>query len=224
MINPPMAAGSATFTSQTPKEARSTGPAGLPNGVSSATATEPRTPSSVSAADLLSVSATPGTVTEEGLRSNISVGIQYVQAWLGGLGAVAIFGLMEDAATAEISRSQVWQWLHGGITLADTGEQVTRELVDRVIEERKVAAKPVTVDTYGACMDALAAGRLDAVSTDDLILAALERADEVLLTSTTRDVQPLRMLDGRMLPGVDGPVAREAMAAFADLVSRTLDP
>ena len=75
---------------------------------------------SVTAADLLNVKDTPGDVTETGLRANIAVGIQYVQAWLSGNGAAAINGLMEDAATAEISRSQVWQWLHFGVKLADT--------------------------------------------------------------------------------------------------------
>jgi len=89
----------------------------------------------VTAAQLLDVAATPGDVTEAGLRSNISVGIQYLASWLRGTGAVAIFNLMEDAATAEISRSQVWQWLHNDVTLADTGHQVTRELVDRIVEE-----------------------------------------------------------------------------------------
>ena len=59
--------------------------------------------------------------TEEGLRNDVSVGIQYLAAWLRGTGAVAIFNLMEDAATAEISRSQVWQWLHNDVTLDDTG-------------------------------------------------------------------------------------------------------
>src|SRR5690606_22163039 len=87
----------------------------------------------VTAAQLLDVASTPGEVTEAGLRNNVSVGIQYLRAWLGGLGAVAIFNLMEDAATAEISRSQVWQWLHNDVTLADTGRKVTRELVDQVV-------------------------------------------------------------------------------------------
>src|SRR5262249_49846545 len=64
----------------------------------------------VSAADLLDF--VTGPITEAGLRTNISVGIQYIEAWLGGQGAVPIFNLMEDAATAEISRSQVWQWIH----------------------------------------------------------------------------------------------------------------
>src|SRR5487761_615357 len=88
----------------------------------------------VTAEDLLAVSKTPGTITEAGLRNNISVGLQYLASWLGGNGAAAIFNLMEDAATAEISRSQVWQWLHNGVRL-DDGPQVTRDLVERVIRE-----------------------------------------------------------------------------------------
>ena len=73
----------------------------------------------VTAADLLDVAATPGEATEDGLRNNVSVGIQYLAAWLQGSGAVAINNLMEDAATAEISRSQIWQWLHHGRFSAD---------------------------------------------------------------------------------------------------------
>jgi malate synthase len=89
---------------------------------------------SVTAEQLLAVKETPGEMTEDGLRNNVSVGLQYLAAWLDGSGAVAIFGLMEDAATAEISRSQVWQWLHLGVELAD-GQKVTPELVEQVIEE-----------------------------------------------------------------------------------------
>ncbi len=88
----------------------------------------------VSAADLLAIDQTPGQITEAGLRNNISVGLQYLASWLAGTGAVAIFNLMEDAATAEISRSQVWQWLHNDVALAD-GPQVTPDLVERVIGE-----------------------------------------------------------------------------------------
>ena len=66
---------------------------------------------SVSEGDLLDVAATPGEVTEEGVRANVSVGIQYLGAWLNGTGAAAINNLMEDVATAEISRSQIWQWV-----------------------------------------------------------------------------------------------------------------
>ncbi len=88
----------------------------------------------VTAEQLLDVKSTPGNVTEAGLRNNISVGIQYLHTWLKGSGAVGIFNLMEDAATAEISRSQVWQWLHNDIEL-DTGDVVTRELVERLVDE-----------------------------------------------------------------------------------------
>ncbi|MEQ4303871.1 malate synthase A [Plantactinospora sp. B6F1] len=88
----------------------------------------------VSAAELLDVAATPGAPTEAGLRNDVSVGIQYLASWLAGSGAVAIFNLMEDTATAEISRSQVWQWLHNDVTLAD-GARVTRELVERIADE-----------------------------------------------------------------------------------------
>jgi malate synthase len=89
---------------------------------------------SVSAADLLAVAKTPGAITEAGLRNNISVALQYLAAWLGGSGAVAIFNLMEDAATAEISRSQVWQWIHNEVLLED-GPLVTRDVVERMIDE-----------------------------------------------------------------------------------------
>ncbi|MGZ8744076.1 MAG: malate synthase A [Nocardioides sp.] len=88
----------------------------------------------VAAADLLAVDRTPGERTEQGLRGNVRIGIQYLQAWLSGNGAAGIDNLMEDAATAEISRSQVWQWIYNGATL-DTGEVVTRELVERIVEE-----------------------------------------------------------------------------------------
>jgi malate synthase len=88
----------------------------------------------VSAADLINFAATGGQVTEAGLRANISIGLQYLEAWLQGVGAVAIFNLMEDAATAEISRSQIWQWIHHGAKLAD-GRSVTPELVRQVTDE-----------------------------------------------------------------------------------------
>ncbi len=88
----------------------------------------------VTAAELLDVASTPGEVTESGLRSNISVGIQYLESWLRGFGAVGVNNLMEDAATAEISRSQVWQWRHNSVELSD-GQTVTRDLVERLIDE-----------------------------------------------------------------------------------------
>ena len=93
----------------------------------------------VTAAQLLAVGDTPGQRTEAGLRNAVSVGIQYLASWLRGSGAVTIFNLMEDAATAEISRSQVWQWLHNDVTLDDTEQPVTRELVERVADEEIAA-------------------------------------------------------------------------------------
>jgi malate synthase len=75
-----------------------------------------------------------GTRTEAGLRHNIRVGVQYLEAWLRGMGCVPLYYLMEDAATAEISRTQVWQWLKHGATLED-GRPVTRELVRQCIDE-----------------------------------------------------------------------------------------
>jgi malate synthase len=89
---------------------------------------------SVTAGDLLDVASTPGDRTLEGLRGNVAVGIQYVHAWLSGNGAAGINNLMEDAATAEISRSQVWQWVHNDVTLR-SGETVTRALVEDVVEQ-----------------------------------------------------------------------------------------
>ena len=88
----------------------------------------------VSEADLLNIKATPGAVTEAGLRNNISVSIQYLEKWLKGTGAVAIFNLMEDAATAEISRSQIWQWIHNQITLEE-GTLITPDLVKKLADE-----------------------------------------------------------------------------------------
>jgi malate synthase len=88
----------------------------------------------VNAGDLLDLPSTPGDVTEAGLRTNVNVGFQYISFWLSGRGAAAINSLMEDAATAEISRSQLWQWVHHGVTL-DDGRVVTRELVREMLDE-----------------------------------------------------------------------------------------
>jgi malate synthase len=89
---------------------------------------------SVTAAELLDLPATPGKVTEAGLRTNVNVGFQYVSFWLSGRGAAAINSLMEDAATAEISRTQIWQWVHHGVRLED-GRVVTPELVRELLDE-----------------------------------------------------------------------------------------
>jgi malate synthase len=91
-----------------------------------------RDDAAVTGADLLNVAATPGEITEEGVRLNVNVGIQYVASWLRGVGAAAIFNLMEDAATAEISRSQVWQWVHHGRVERDRVLEIEREELDKL--------------------------------------------------------------------------------------------
>ena len=96
----------------------------------------------VSAAELLEMPV--GEITEAGLRTNIRIGIQYIEAWLGGHGAVPLYNLMEDAATAEISRAQIWQWLRHGARLAD-GRTVDRALVERLLAEEVDGLK----DTLG---------------------------------------------------------------------------
>ena len=88
----------------------------------------------ITAAQLLDAGATPGAITEAGLRNDVAVAFQYLSFWLGGRGAAGIDNLMEDAATAEISRSQLWQWVRHGARLKD-GRVVTRELVRAVLDE-----------------------------------------------------------------------------------------
>jgi malate synthase len=121
---------------------------------------------SVSASDLLSVSKTPGTITEAGLRNNISVGLQYLTSWLGGNGAVAIFNLMEDAATAEISRSQVWQWMHNGVRL-DDGQPVTRDLAERIIGEESASIREAAGPAFDEPRFEQAAALFSAVALAD---------------------------------------------------------
>jgi len=81
-----------------------------------------------------------GPYTEEGLRTNIRVALQYIEAWLGGLGAVAIYGLMEDAATAEISRASIWQWIRNGAVLHG-GETMTAGLFRRALAEEQLVVR-----------------------------------------------------------------------------------
>jgi malate synthase len=104
---------------------------------------------SVTPEDLLAIDKTPGGITEAGLRNNISVALQYLASWLSGDGAVAIFDLMEDAATAEISRSQVWQWIRNQVIL-DDGPLVTRDVVERMIDEELVKIRELAGDSFDA--------------------------------------------------------------------------
>jgi malate synthase len=107
-----------------------------------------RADASVTAADLLQVP--DGPITDAGLRHNIRVGVQYVEAWLGGLGCVPLYNLMEDAATAEISRAQIWQWVRHGARTAD-GLPVTAERFDTALgEELQVIAREIGPRRYAA--------------------------------------------------------------------------
>ncbi|MEO7836408.1 MAG: malate synthase A [Acidimicrobiales bacterium] len=121
----------------------------------------------VNAADLLCIGLGGQDVTESGLRANVSVGIQYIESWLRGVGAAAIANLMEDAATAEISRSQVWQWCHFGVPLAEGGV-VSRELVARIIDEELARIRDSIGDEAFAARPFASARRVfEQVALDD---------------------------------------------------------
>jgi malate synthase len=128
----------------------------------------------VTEADLLNVKATPGGVTEAGLRNNISVSVQYLESWLRGVGAVAIFNLMEDAATAEISRSQIWQWIHNQVELVD-GRLITKELVEYLTEEEVQKLGEAT--RYAAAKETFIACAVSDDYLDFLTLPAYEKMD-----------------------------------------------
>ncbi|WP_228989013.1 malate synthase A [Streptomyces sp. DH8] len=95
---------------------------------------------SVAAGDLIAIDTLDAKPTYDGLRNAVAVGIRYIEAWLRGLGAVAIFNLMEDAATAEISRSQIWQWINADVVF-ENGEHATAELARRVAAEELAAIR-----------------------------------------------------------------------------------
>jgi malate synthase len=135
------------------------------------------------AADLLQIPT--GQITEAGLRQNVAVGLGYVEAWLRGIGCVPLFNLMEDAATAEISRAQLWQWVHHNATLAD-GRAVTADLVDTVIDEELAKTKP---------------------AVDEKRFAAYERAATMMRNLVRSD----RFTDFLTLPAYDS-VLKEGLA------------
>ena len=120
----------------------------------------------VTSADLLAVPE--GTMTAEGLRTNIDVGVRYLAAWLGGNGCVPIHNLMEDAATAEICRTQTWQWLRHGARLSD-GRAVTTALVREVI-----AAEPAATGQAGRLFEQMSTA---AEPPEFLTLVAYEYID-----------------------------------------------
>jgi malate synthase len=114
----------------------------------------------VDTAQLTDFSVPGGQITEEGLRGNVSVALQYLNAWLLGTGAAAINNLMEDAATAEISRAQLWQWIRGGAVTED-GEPITRERYRRVRDEELAKLGGPETDRYCEAAEIL----------DELVLA-----------------------------------------------------
>ncbi|MFF2412256.1 malate synthase A [Streptomyces sp. NPDC058092] len=95
---------------------------------------------SVAAGDLIAIDTLDATPTYDGLRNAVAVGIRYIEAWLRGMGAVAIFNLMEDAATAEISRSQIWQWINADVVF-ENGEHATADLTRRVATKELAAIR-----------------------------------------------------------------------------------
>lgn len=129
---------------------------------------------SVAADDLIAIDSLHAKPTYEGLRNAVQVGIRYIEAWLRGLGAVAIFNLMEDAATAEISRSQIWQWINAGVVF-ENGELATADLA------RKVAAEELAAIRAELGEDAFASGNWQQAH-DLLLKVALEENYEDFLT------------------------------------------
>jgi malate synthase len=117
-------------------------------------------------------------ITEAGLRNNISVGIQYLGAWLAGNGCVPVYNLMEDAATAEISRSQIWQWIRSPKGVLEDGRKVTAELFKKLLAEE--LAKVKNAGAEGQLDEA--ARLFERITTDDqyvefLTLPAYELID-----------------------------------------------
>ena len=115
----------------------------------------------VSAKDLLDFGPSEP-ITEQGLRTNVSVGVQYLEAWLRGHGAVPLFNLMEDAATAEISRAQVWQWIRHPRGVLDDGRKVTKDLFRSVLAEELAKVKRFARDKFDTARDLF-----DRITTDD---------------------------------------------------------
>ena len=167
---------------------------------------------SVAAADLLDVAATPGDVTEEGVRLNVSVGIQYIASWLNGVGAAAINNLMEDAATAEISRSQIWQWVRHG--------RISRERVLELEREELEKLGP----GYEAAAEIFAEVALADEFTEFLTLPAYERLVRRLGFLSADSCQRVAHLRAeRRRPAVGADVHGGMPAANADLTVKPAD-
>ncbi|MEU8565380.1 malate synthase A [Streptomyces cyaneofuscatus] len=135
---------------------------------------------SVAAGDLIAIDTLDAKPTYEGLRNAVAVGIRYIEAWLRGLGAVAIFNLMEDAATAEISRSQIWQWINADVVF-ENGEHATAELARKVAAEelaairKEIGEETFTAGKWQQAHDLLLQVSLDQDYADFLTLPAYEQ-------------------------------------------------
>ncbi|MBT2381307.1 malate synthase [Streptomyces sp. CB00316] len=135
---------------------------------------------SVAAGDLIAIDTLDARPTYEGLRNAVAVGIRYIEAWLRGLGAVAIFNLMEDAATAEISRSQIWQWINAEVVF-ENGEHATADLARKVAAEElaaireEIGEETFTAGKWQQAHDLLLQVSLDQDYADFLTLPAYEQ-------------------------------------------------
>ncbi|MFH8882657.1 malate synthase A [Streptomyces californicus] len=135
---------------------------------------------SVAAGDLIAIDSLDARPTYDGLRNAVAVGIRYIEAWLRGLGAVAIFNLMEDAATAEISRSQIWQWINADVVF-ENGEHATAELARKVAAEElaaireEIGEETFTAGKWQQAHDLLLQVSLDQDYADFLTLPAYEQ-------------------------------------------------
>ncbi|MEW2066773.1 malate synthase A [Streptomyces sp. NPDC007346] len=135
---------------------------------------------SVAAGDLIAIDTLDAKPTYDGLRNAVAVGIRYIEAWLRGLGAVAIFNLMEDAATAEISRSQIWQWINADVVF-ENGEHATADLARKVAAEElaaireEIGEEAFTAGTWQQAHDLLLQVSLDQDYADFLTLPAYEQ-------------------------------------------------
>ncbi len=126
-----------------------------------------------SAQALLDTTVEGGQITETGLRLNVNVGIQYIASWLGGTGAAAIYNLMEDAATAEISRSQVWQWIHHPQARLSDGREVTTELYKEIVPEELAKIRELWGKYYDAERFEKARAIFDRLSLEDEFIGFL---------------------------------------------------
>ena len=143
---------------------------------------------------LLDTASTTGTITEQGIRNNVEVGIRYIESWLRGNGAVAIHNLMEDAATAEISRSQLWQWIFSR-AITDKGDVVTREGVEDMLDEEFAGLERFEGDRFADARDIFEEVTLGASFPAFLTLPAYDR-----FLHEARDAGEVRTGDPELVP------------------------